>query len=245
LVLPGGNTLAKGDTITNAGTLTFSNATLSGAAGFINNGAIALDPSSITICSLTGSGSVTIEAGSRLDVTGAIASTETIVFAGSGASLLLGTPDSAAGAVTGFAAGDTIDLVGIAPASVSDAGGTVSFTGGSFPLAAAIPLVIESDGNGGTDIVPCFADGTRIATPEGSVRVEALRAGDRVLTASGDVRPVRWVGCRTIDPTRHPAPSQMQPIRIAAGALAAGVPSRDLRLSPRSCGVAARPADPD
>jgi Hint domain len=230
--LTGANTLASGDTITNAGTLMLSDATLSGAAAFINNGAIVLDPSTMTIASLTGSGSVTIEAGSTLDVTGAIASTETIVFAGPGASLLLGTPDSATGAVTGFTAGDTIDLAGIAPGSVSDAGGTVSFTGGSFPLTATIPLVIEPDGNGGTDIVACFAADTRIATPDGPVRVETLQAGDRVLTASGDVRPVRWIGFRTIDLTRHPAPDQVQPIRIAAGAFAEGVPSRDLRLSP-------------
>ncbi|WP_158933323.1 Hint domain-containing protein [Acidisphaera sp. S103] len=167
---------------------------------------------------------VTIEAGSTLDVTG--------VIAGSGASLLLGTPESAAGSVTGFAAGDTIDLAGIAPASVSDAGGELSFAGGSFPLTSAISLVIVSDGNGGTDIVPCFVAGTRIATPSGSVTVEALQTGDLVRTASGDVRPVRWIGCRTIDPARHPAPGQVQPIRIAAGAFAEGVPSRTLRLSP-------------
>jgi len=67
--------------LTNAGTLTLSDATLSGAAALINNGAIVLDPSVMTIASLTGSGSVTIEAGSTLDVTGAIASSETRLYA--------------------------------------------------------------------------------------------------------------------------------------------------------------------
>ena len=39
--------------------------------------------------------------------------------------------------------------------------------------------------------LPCFAGGTRIATPSGDVAVEALRAGDIVLTAAGGTRAVR------------------------------------------------------
>jgi hypothetical protein len=59
-----------------------------------------------------------------------------------------------------------------------------------------------------------------------------LREGDLVCTASGGMRSVRWVGSRTIDLAGHPAPAQAQPIRIATGAFADDVPSRDLRLSP-------------
>ena len=78
----------------------------------------------------------------------------------------------------------------------------------------------------------CFTPGTRIATSQGPIPVEALKQGDQVITASGVVRPVIWVGARAMDFTRHPLPASAQPVRIAAGALAPGVPERDLRLSP-------------
>ena len=78
----------------------------------------------------------------------------------------------------------------------------------------------------------CFTPGTRIATPQGPIPVEALKQGDQVITASGVVRPIIWVGARAMDFTRHPHPASAQPVRIAAGALAPGVPERDLRLSP-------------
>jgi hypothetical protein len=79
---------------------------------------------------------------------------------------------------------------------------------------------------------PCFAEGTRVATESGLVAVEALRAGDLVLTASGGVRIVRWIGFRHIDLTLHPEPEHVLPIRVIPGAFADGVPCRDLWLSP-------------
>ncbi|WP_158927681.1 Hint domain-containing protein [Acidisphaera sp. S103] len=228
--LTGSNTLASGETITNAGTLMLSDATLSGAAALINDGAIVLDPSSMTIASLTGTGSFTIQAGSTLDVTGTIASTETIVFAGSGASLLLGAPDSAAGAVTGFAAGDTIDLAGINPASVSDTDGEVTFTGGSFPLTAATSPTIGPDGNGGTNLVVCFAAGTRIGTPAGEVPVQNLAIGDLVLTAHNGPRAVIWIGNGKVLATRGRR-TAATPVIVRKDALADNVPNRDLHVT--------------
>ncbi len=78
----------------------------------------------------------------------------------------------------------------------------------------------------------CFARGTRLATSRGEMEVEALKPGDLVLTASGDMRPVKWVGHRTINFRRHPRPSEALPVRIAAGAFGRDRPSRDLYLSP-------------
>jgi lysophospholipase L1-like esterase len=79
--------------------------------------------------------------------------------------------------------------------------------------------------------VTCFAPGTRIATPSGEVAVEHLRPGDPVLTASGRVRPVRWLGVQTVV-TRSADPLRAWPIRIRAGALGENLPVRDLLLSP-------------
>ena len=78
----------------------------------------------------------------------------------------------------------------------------------------------------------CFATGTRIAVPGGAVRVEALQTGDAVLTASGAVRPIVWIGRREVDIARHPEPDSVRPIRIQANAVAPGQPVDDLLLSP-------------
>ena len=86
------------------------------------------------------------------------------------------------------------------------------------------------DSTGQLVLTLCFYPGTRIATPEGEVLVEALRAGELVLTANG-AKPVRWVGQSHVH-TRFADPLRSLPIRIKAGALGDGLPVRDLLLSP-------------
>ncbi len=77
----------------------------------------------------------------------------------------------------------------------------------------------------------CFLTGTRIATPGGDVPVETLHPGAVVRLAAGGGAPVRWVGWHTLS-RRFGDPLLLWPIRIRAGALAAGLPHRDLLLSP-------------
>jgi hypothetical protein len=80
--------------------------------------------------------------------------------------------------------------------------------------------------------IPCYVRGTRILTPGGEVPVEALQVGDMVQTARGEAREIRWIGRRPVALANHPQPHRARPIRILAGALADGVPRRDLLVSP-------------
>ncbi len=82
-----------------------------------------------------------------------------------------------------------------------------------------------------TGDAPCFYAGTMIATPAGAMAVEEIRAGDEVLTADSRALRVRWVGQSHVS-TRFANKLRCLPIRIKAGALAEGVPARDLLVSP-------------
>ena len=78
----------------------------------------------------------------------------------------------------------------------------------------------------------CYAAGTRIATEDGEVAVEDLRAGTMLRTASGALRPVLWIGHRTVDCDTHPRPHDVRPVRVLADAFGPGLPHADLTLSP-------------
>ncbi len=80
--------------------------------------------------------------------------------------------------------------------------------------------------------VPCFVKGTRLRTPDGEVAVETLQAGDMVTSLDGSARAVIWVGQRRVACGLHPDPHNVMPVRIHGGALAVGVPARDVLLSP-------------
>ena len=98
------------------------------------------------------------------------------------------------------------------------------FTSGDFQLSAGA--------GAGTDIMMCFAKGTRIATPRGEQRIECMAPGDRVRTHFAGPAAIRWIGRRHVDCVRHPDPRLAWPVRVAANAMGPGCPRRDLFLSP-------------
>jgi len=102
----------------------------------------------------------------------------------------------------------------------------------SWVTLRTIPFDAVAELSGQPPINPCFAAGTRILTELGEVKVEDLAIGDRAILAEGEIAEIIWVGWRDMDLTRHPVPSLVRPVRIAAGALAMGVPERELTVSP-------------
>jgi hypothetical protein len=78
----------------------------------------------------------------------------------------------------------------------------------------------------------CFLAGTRIMTPAGKKAVESLRAGDLVVTRSGEVRPIVRVETTTVvREAGLPWPHEQRPVKVARGALGPDLPARDLYLS--------------
>ena len=240
-IFTGANYFATGTTLTNAGTLTVLDTTLSDGGLVVNDGTILVDPSSVTLASLTGSGGVTIGNGSTLDVLGSVTVGETIAFNGGG---LLGVgPTTFAGQIDGFTVGDTIELIGVtdgfSPAIVNGNTLEIQRTGNPAVDLTLDPGVdysgdtfVVSDNGAVTEVAPCFLRGTLIRTGCGEVPVELLAVGDCVVTLAGSLRPIRWIGHRSLDLVRHPTPHRAQPICVRADAFGEGRPNRDLLLSP-------------
>jgi hypothetical protein len=80
--------------------------------------------------------------------------------------------------------------------------------------------------------VACFVRGTLIRTVRGEMPVESLMMDDEVVTLDGSARPIKWIGRRTFSTRFIKASSRIVPVLVRADALAPGVPSRDLRVSP-------------
>ncbi len=126
----------------------------------------------------------------------------------------------------------TLDVVG---ASGETATLVASINGGT--ASGSVYFGASPDGTGGTLVtassydLACYVAGTRILAEHGEVAIEMLRPGDTVRTLSGRLAPVRWIGWTRIDLTRHADPERAAPIRIQAGAIAPGLPRRDLLVS--------------
>jgi hypothetical protein len=170
-----------------------------------------------------------------------------VLFSGAGNQTLKITNNAVLpGTISGFTlTSDVVDLTQIGTNATLSNGGTVSGShqltivgsGGTVTLQldATDGAVFKatSDLGTGVDITPaCFCRGTLILSDRGEVAVEDLMIGDRLVTVSGAARRVKWIGHRAYDGRFVAANRGVLPIRVAAGALAAGVPARDLLLSP-------------
>ena len=78
----------------------------------------------------------------------------------------------------------------------------------------------------------CYCPGTLIQTERGQKRVEDLKIGDEVMTMSGALRPIKWIGRRSYSGRFTMGQKNILPVCIKASALEDHVPRRDLWISP-------------
>ncbi|MGC9268615.1 Hint domain-containing protein [Acidiphilium sp.] len=174
-------------------------------------------------------------------------------FGGTNNDLILGSSLSISflAEISGYATTDTIDLQGVTGATgiawtqnAGTTGGVITLSSATNSDLAQIPLAtgtftsslfsITTDSVGGTEImVACYRAGTAIATPAGEVAVERLAIGDRVLTADGTAKAVKWLGQRDYSARFAAGKTHLLPIRFAPGSLGNGRPRRDLWVSPQ------------
>lgn len=118
--------------------------------------------------------------------------------------------------------------------STGNSGATIDFTDDTITVSLPETSLLEDTTvRYSFDIeTECFVTGTRILTDSGETPVEALKIGDWVKTADGQLQPVKWIGRQTVEPSRVKNPLRGYPVLVKAGALGAQTPSRDLYVSP-------------
>lgn len=114
-------------------------------------------------------------------------------------------------------------------------GDNVGISGPTLPTPGTSYEVASSADGSETPIsdVQCYLQGTMIITPQGEIPVETLQAGDLVQTRDHGFQPIRWIKGNELDGATLRTHPRLRPIRISAGALGCGTPSRDLVVSPQ------------
>lgn len=176
---------------------------------------------------------------------------------GSGGLITLGPPYWT-GAITGFQSGDALTVEDVSDSwtsfSYNQSQQALQFAGSNGKIVSSIPIeephadyytttsftavkevLTKSFAANFVNIttdVACFAHGTLILTRDGEIPIEALVVGQEVVTASGELRRIRWIGHRAVNCSAHPDAPAVWPYRILAGAFGRGIPTRDVLLSP-------------
>ncbi len=207
-------------------------ASFSGAVTAAGTGNVIELASSATAGTLSGLGSeylgfqtVTIDSGAAWKVTGT---------------------EAAFGATTigGFTANDTLYITNLSyvpGATATLSGGTLAVVSGGTTIDIAMTSVTGTtfyahDVGGEVLInessIACYCRGTLVKTGRGQVPVEELQVGDLLVTLSGALKPIKWIGRRSYAGWLAAGNPDVQPVLFKAGALADNVPSRDLMVSP-------------
>ena len=223
----GSSLVLQGQTLANAGeiqiggedTLVLQSVTFQdqlAPAGFANTGTITLSPGGVleldTNASLAGLGAIGGHGGTLV-----VAPKQVWFQSTTGGVLDLGGGTLAIGDGTPFS-----DLV--VDGTIEN--GTIELLpGGTFDPPGSVTEVSVTE-------AACYHAGTRLLTSAGEIAVEALTPGQRAVTASGNLRPIAWIGERQIDCGSHPRPRTVWPVRVRAHAFGPGLPKRDLLLSP-------------
>ncbi|OAG75302.1 outer membrane protein [Acetobacter malorum] len=100
---------------------------------------------------------------------------------------------------------------------------------------------LETAANGDVIYEVCFLAGSMIRTPSGNVAVEGLNIGDSVMTwdwkaQTAVERAVTWTGRKSMQVKTDLADDEAgYPVRILKNAIADGMPSEDLLVTPEHC----------
>jgi len=181
-----------------------------------------------------GSGDDIINGGPGNDILDGGSGDDTFVFSSqtSAAAFAAAAAASAAGSdtIVGFdPEGDRLDLSSFGNFTLTRVGDDTVVTGEDgtqITVRGVTPEELEGA------IIPCVVRGTMIRTPDGDVPVETLAIGDQVVSVDGTVKQVRWIGRRSYARNFIERNPKVAPIRIQAGALGDGMPTRDLIVSP-------------
>lgn len=169
---------------------------------------------------------------------------ETVTFIGSG-TMQVGVSVSGGGGLLGGIGGllgqitrPVFNLLGDpVDVTVFEAGGQVFLILPEGPPEAILGLqnlLVSFSLTADRAVIPCFAAGTLIRTPEGDLPVEDLVAGAEVLDAEGVAHEILWVGTRTVNlMVPRPEVRALRPIRIRANAFGPGRPYCELVVSPQ------------
>ncbi|WIY25357.1 Hint domain-containing protein [Parasedimentitalea psychrophila] len=106
----------------------------------------------------------------------------------------------------------------------------------SFPngetviLKRVVPSQIDDTSELHAAGIPCFTEGTKIATTAGEIAVEDLRVGDLVQTLNNGPLQLLWIGTRRFSHDELEADPDKKPIHIPTGVLGNHSP---LQVSPQ------------